>query len=882
MADVPADHAATTATAPVTPATRRRAISIDTALRWLAVLAVAAWTGYFLFPGMPQLSLHVFPQTLVFHFVVGSAAIAYVAYLAVTRRLPGGTPLDVAVLGVIAAYAIATWASVSWRASLEPALQVGIFIIAFYILSDAPLLDARALRRALMLAGGALSLYALWVVGNDYADYLRLADRVEGLSASNIFPPTVPRVHDVSDHPNVLAMVLTLVMPFFVLAVLRPEALWERVAGLLGLFAGGWAIFLTLSRGGWAGAIVGIALTVAGVWLTLRIDQRERAGERLTWETFVPGGVTPTAIAAVLGAAALAVFGAIAFVASSSTRPGWLFRSSLSPREDAWRVGRDIFFDHIWAGAGPNSFGLLYPTYSGKFIVHTQHAHNGFLQVADDAGLLGILALAGVAVAAAWILWRTWRDGALEHRLGAVACAAALIGFAVHNQVDAGNIWKAPGIALAFVGAIIARVYVESHRRAAGSPTPDGRAVTSGRLVASASNVWRRYGSFAVRVALIVLVFVPLVAWYRIDRAHYDYWQGAEKLNKSEPGAIEKLQAAVNADSSMMVYQLQLGVAQTMAYDTGGRSDDHLLDASIIHLERAAALDPRSDLAHANLARVYDLVGRDDDAAREAQIARLAVNHVTPVLLAGEVYEDIGRDADAISTYGQAVSMDGGLANSTFWDKTGFRKQHFDEILRASTIGLQPCTRGSYLVEAHRSDPSVSLDGLDQAAKDCQFLMFTGGLGNDLFTRTAFARILAQQGDLDGALGHLQFAVGRQPDFGPARTELGRVYAAQGNIDAARHEWLIGGQLDEAESLRLLGDTYPAGEVPQDVRDRLRSLIKTTGSSVQNDLISVLYFRMRYGRLSPVFPLIPATWQTALPRPFVEWQKAVDRWDSGQ
>jgi hypothetical protein len=76
-----------------------------------------------------------------------------------------------------------------------------------------------------------------------------------------------------------------------------------------------------------------------------------------------------------------------------------------------------------------------------------------------------------------------------------------------------------------------------------------------------------------------------------------------------------------------------------------------------------------------------------------------------------------------------------------------------------------------------------------------------------------------------------------------------------------------GGELGEGESLRLLGDSYPAGEVPDQVKDRLEKLVATSGSSVRNDLVSILYYRMRYWRLSPVFALIPGTWQDARPGP---------------
>jgi O-antigen ligase/tetratricopeptide (TPR) repeat protein len=863
---------------------RTQVLSRDAVLAWLVVALVTSWAGYFLFTGMPQLTLHVFPRTLVLHAMAGGAAIVYLASLAIRRRLPGGTPIDHAVLALIAAFAIATYESVNWRASLEASLQLSIAIAAFYVISGAPFVRASHLRRGFMLAMGALAIYTLWVVGNDYADYLRLANAVEGLHASNIFPATVPRVHDVSDNPNILAMVLVLAMPFFALAAYRPASIVERLGGIAGLFAGGWALFLTLSRGGWAGAAVAVSFALVAAWLTVRADERERSGEPLRWDTFVPSGISPTAIATILGAFALIVFGTLAFLASSSTRPGWLFRGSLSPREDAWHVGRQIFNDHLLTGAGPNTFGLLYPAYSkhaAEFIVHTQHAHNGFLQLADDAGVIGLLALVVLAIAVVFMLFRVWRAGTLEQRLTAVACAGALLGFSLHNQLDAGNIWKAPGVALAFVGAILARSYLELPAEARRMPAlrvPD--AVT-------------RYVPMAARVGLLLLVVVPLAGWYKIDKAHHEYWVGMEMFNDGEPGALPHLQKAVNADSSMMPYQMELGVAQAAVYDGSGRTDSSLIAAAVVHLERAIALDPDSDLARANLARAYQLGGRAEDAAGQAQVTRLSTYHVAPVLVAGSVYEDLGQTADAISTYGQVISMDAGLANSTYWERTQFRRDHLAEILNASTIGINPCTLGAYLVEAHRSallasgnadaaddaDVSFARPRLEQAANDCQFLMFTGNLANDLALRVNLARILLTLHQDQEALGHLEYAVTRQPDYGPARTELGYWYAKQRNITEARHQWVVGGQLDEAASVRHLGDSYNAADRPAELRGRLAELLQTTGSSIQNDIVSVLYFRMRYGRLSPVSPLVPGDWQTAVPRPYAEMQDALARWE---
>jgi O-antigen ligase/tetratricopeptide (TPR) repeat protein len=862
-------------TRPAAAPAERVPLSVDNALSVTAMLIAGAFVGYFLFTGMPALTFEVFPRTLTNHLVYAGAAVVYVVYLAIARRLPGGSPLDVPVLGFIAAFAIATFASIDWRLSLEATLQLGAAIIIFYALADLPFLSAMQLQRAIVLVAAALSIYALWVVGNDYADYLRLVRDVEGLDAGNIFPPTVPRVHDVSDHPNVLAMLLVLMMPFVAHAAMRGQTIIERIAAAVAFAVAAMAIFLTLSRGGWLGVFAGVGFTVIGVWLTARAYDREQQGFAPSWTNAIPRDISPTAIATLGGAAALAVGGTLAFLSSSTTRPGWLFRSSLSPREDAWESGLEMFADNPLFGSGPHTFGLLYPQYSGRFLVHTQHAHNGFLQLANDAGILGLLALLGVALAIVYMLAKTWREGSLDQRALAVACAGALIGFTVHNQLDAGNIWKAPAVALALVAAIIVRNYRERPAQPEQVPAPEDVAGRDRRF--AIPDPWPRYATRAARSLLLLLIALPFIGWWRIDRAQHDHWLGADAANNGRYAeAIPRLQDAVNADSSMMVYQLDLGRAQANLCLQLSPCDENLLDAAILHLERAADIDPRSDIARANLARAYQLAGREEDAAREAQISRLAAHHVTPVLAAAEVYEDMGYEQEAVETYGQVLSMDASLADSEFWQMTDFRRDRYDDILAASIIGLNPCTNGALVVEQGHRDPAAAPAGLDDLEEGCKLLAL--GSPNDLVVRVALAKILMAQDKPDEAREHLQFAVDRQPDFGPARTELGRWYAAIGDLEEAKQQWVRGAELEQAESVMLLGETYPAGEVPASLRDDLKDLLNASASSVRNDLISVLYYRVRYQRLSPVSAMIDGDWRFAVPRLYIEMEQTLARW----
>ena len=123
------------------PVALRDSLSWADVRTWAAIVVAGGWAGYLLFTGMPQLTLHVFPRTIALHAVVGGMALTYLAYLAVARKLPGGTPLDAGVIALAGAYAIGTWASIAWRPSVELTLQLFMAVVAFYVLSGLPVAE---------------------------------------------------------------------------------------------------------------------------------------------------------------------------------------------------------------------------------------------------------------------------------------------------------------------------------------------------------------------------------------------------------------------------------------------------------------------------------------------------------------------------------------------------------------------------------------------------------------------------------------------------------------------------------------------------------------------------------------------------------------------
>src|SRR5690606_34357762 len=97
---------------------------------------------------------------------------AYLAYMALARRLPGATRLDWCALAFIVAYAIAIATSLVPRLSLEGSLLIGAGVVVFYAFHDTKLLAVDQMLRALVLVGVAVSLLALLSVVSQYLQWL--------------------------------------------------------------------------------------------------------------------------------------------------------------------------------------------------------------------------------------------------------------------------------------------------------------------------------------------------------------------------------------------------------------------------------------------------------------------------------------------------------------------------------------------------------------------------------------------------------------------------------------------------------------------------------------------------------------------------------------
>ena len=292
-------------------------------------------------------------------------------------------------------------------------------------------------------------------------------------------------------------------------------------------------------------------------------------------------------------------------------------------------------------------------------------------------------------------------------------------------------------------------------------------------------------------------------------------------------------------------------------------------------MERGLELEPRSAIGHVNLALLLAEAGEREEA-RTAALAALRFANSDPavVLAAGTALEASNWDDEAVQAYARVLFLDAGLADSPFWSDNPFRLTRFSEIVGRSALVFNPC---ALLRLASAPVPAGPLTR-EEAFAACSEQVLANPA--QAASRVALAEALIEDGAFDRAFAHLDYVLARQPDNGPARTALGRWYADQGDLEQARDQWLQAGQLEEVGALVLLGDSYPAGDVPEEVIDALRSELRGATSQVQFHLTGILYYRFKFFRQSPVAILLPGEWQDAVPARLSRARSALARWTS--
>ena len=491
------------------------------------------------------------------------------------------------------------------------------------------------------------------------------------------------------DVPNALAGFVTLMFPLVIAGLLvrvprGTDRLSKVILGLL-LIALCVALVLSFSKAGW---LVFAGVTVAfGLWLT-----RGKMPRR-------------TVLAVVVGAVLTAVLAG----------PGLLglhrYFWSASARVGYWQAGGGMLAERPVLGVGIGNFAehfFRHKTITGE---ETRFAHNDYLQIAAETGLLGFAAFA--ALLASWLwLSRPRSEAAVDHEdvpsfgtglLVATGVVALLLlagpARALHPLllvlvvpawllVAAAGWHDPPGAgddkresvllsAAALFGAVGVLVHclVDFHLYSRGLSFP----LWAVMAIATGRGAVRTYplGTTLRRAAMLVgLCLVSIACWppcLRALRCESSLLQAqADQAKQDWPGYMQRVIAAAEAAPQNPVPRAKLGVFM----QAGARQIDDKAQKLRIwrdaakHLREAAKLRPTWAAYQAWLVDLYEessggderLLGAALGAAERA--VELYPNQTHYRVALGRLYERLSQQEDAVVHYAAALDIDAAVRDA--------------------------------------------------------------------------------------------------------------------------------------------------------------------------------------------------------------------------
>jgi putative inorganic carbon (hco3(-)) transporter len=223
-------------------------------------------------------------------------------------------------------------------------------------------------------------------------------------------------------HPNLLGGFLALAIPSMAALVASEGVWWRRLSGYLLIIAAMAGLVLTYSRGAWLGT---------GVALLILLPMLKRG----SWLILGPVLLGPVLVG--MATSADAVLFRVKSIAAAGSDP------ALTNRLEIWGAAYRLVAEHPLLGVGLGNFQAAY----GKLMVPDlplltyplelpEHAHNLFLNLAVEVGLVGVSAFAWL-LAVAFLRVRQikrftdWRVG-----VWSMGLAAGLVAILVQSLVD--------------------------------------------------------------------------------------------------------------------------------------------------------------------------------------------------------------------------------------------------------------------------------------------------------------------------------------------------------------------------------------------------------------------------------------------------------------
>jgi len=335
-------------------------------------------------------------------FAAAGAGLVVLVWLALAaRRRPllwDRTPLDLPILLFVATVAFSVLVSPFPGMAAGSTALLGVLICLGYgaVVRSAARKPDFPMRMVEAMAAGTVA-GAVWGIVNH---------RVTGMPA------------DTGGGYNALGTMLVLGLPLLLALAVRRRG-WGFLIFGAGAAVTAIGLVLTFARGAWLGGLAGLAVFLA----------------------CVPRPTRLLLLALLLLTLAIGRFGLTGAVPALGARAESIPDLTLNrDRIAIWRAALQIFRDHPVVGTGLGTFTMVYPRYrlpeDREPVPSRPFAHNIFLNIAAEGGVLGVLSFASVIALALWWGARWIRQSPADEGVIAAGVVAALVGVLVHQQVD--------------------------------------------------------------------------------------------------------------------------------------------------------------------------------------------------------------------------------------------------------------------------------------------------------------------------------------------------------------------------------------------------------------------------------------------------------------
>jgi tetratricopeptide (TPR) repeat protein/O-antigen ligase len=660
------------------------------------------------------------------------------------RRNVPRTPFDYPLLYMLIVWTLATIFSVNPTYSRETLVFLVTYLFFFYMavdLGQRPWLIELAFN-AIIASSGLVWTLALLQLSWWYQDYADMP-----ILLQNKIPLDIPRL-SVLGNPNLMASFIALVVPIVLYKLTVVGKLLSRLllTGWLILLSA--AILLTRSRGGLLALIIAVGF-YAIVWY---LHTKAALPMSKTQNIATPKTILDwPRLRWLVGLGALSLLGLFTWLIVNARG----LNNGVDVRQQVMAGALKTWAGHPFLGAGLGTLGEELIRHQQPLNVIWADAHNLYLTLTAETGLLGALGLIWLAAAGIIVLWSNLRlADRSQWQLAGLACAAALLGFASHNMVD--SLFKFPVIML--LVAVLAGFWLNSQ------PAPQSDET------ASAARVWRTPVIVGGLVLVAANTFIGMqsiqnIAAYNeaVRAARYDDWQTT----------LDQLKLADQLAPGVPFYQRQLGFAAgSLAEQTPSVRQE-----AIGHYQ--TALDELGQLAidHANLGCLLWADNRQAQALQEMTVARqLEPANLIYRLNRGYYLEETGQDEAAWVEYAGVIAARPEYLKSGYWSQTKQRAAALPKMIHLAT---NEAANLPLLLQLHLN--TSNLDAASQAlnkARSTPLDPLTGHLelGKQLFALD----------QLDEARTEFEAAIRLDPKATPAYVYLSRIALTQQDLSAAQ------------------------------------------------------------------------------------------------